>query len=98
NKIMKAEYGEMAIADDELFNTIVQHRTTVTPLRGMDYSNHVKGKLTILPPDEIMEKWEADYKTMQENMIMGKSLKWEELLDRIREIEGKFNKIYNKSN
>lgn len=94
DKIMKAEYGEMAIADDELFNTIVQHRKTVTSLRGMDYSNHVKGKLTILPPDEIMEKWEADYKTMQENMIIGESLKWDELLDRIWEIEGRFNSSF----
>ena len=91
DKIMKAEYGEMAIADDELFNTIVQHRKTVTPLTGMDYSNHIKGKLSIMPPDAIMEKWEADYKTMQENMIIGDSLKWEELLDRIKEIEGWFN-------
>jgi len=94
DRIMNAEYGEMAIADDELFNTIVQHRKTVTPLRGMDYSNHVKGKLSITPPDAIMEKWGADYKTMQENMIIGKSLKWEELLDRIREIEGKLNKLF----
>lgn len=94
DKIMKAEYGEMAIADDELFETIVQHRKTVTPLRGMDYSNHVKGKLSVIPPDAIINKWKDDYKTMQENMIMGKSLKWEELLDRIREIEGKLNKLF----
>lgn len=93
DKIMRAEYGEMAIADYEMLKTIVEHRKTVTPLRGMDYSNHVKGKLSITPPDSIMEKWEIDYKTMQENMIMGESLKWEELLDRIREIEGRFNKI-----
>ena len=91
DKIMKAGYGETAIADDELFETIVQHRKTVTPLRGMDYSNHVKGKLTIIPPDAIMERWEADYKTMQENMIIGKSLKWEELLGRIKELEVRFN-------
>ncbi len=94
DRIMKAEYGEMAIADDELFNTIVQHRKTVTPLRGMDYSNHVKGKLDIIPPEYIMDKWEADYKTMQENMIMGKSLKWDELLDRIKEIERRFNQLF----
>lgn len=64
DKIMSVEYGEMAIADDELFNTIVQHRKTVTPLRGVDYSNHVKGKINIIPPDAILDKWEADYKTM----------------------------------
>lgn len=92
DKIMKVEYGEMAIADDELFNTIVQHRKTVTPLRGMDYSNHAKGKLSIIPPDAVMEKWESDYRTMQENMIIGESLKWEDLLERIKEIEGGFNK------
>lgn len=61
-------------------------------MRGMDYSNHVKGKLTIIPPDAIMNKWELDYKTMQENMIIGESLKWDKLLDRIREIERRFNK------
>ena len=93
DKIMKAGYGEMAIADNELFETIVQHRKTVTSLRGMDYSNHVKGKLTILPPDAIMEKWEADYKTMLENMIIGESLKWEELLRRIKDIEVRFNEM-----
>lgn len=91
DKIMSAEYGEMAIADDELFETIVQHRKTVTPLRGMDYSNHVKGKLSIIPPDDITVKWEADYKMMQENMIIGESLKWDELLGRIKEIGGRFN-------
>ncbi|RZK50099.1 MAG: nucleotidyl transferase AbiEii/AbiGii toxin family protein [Pedobacter sp.] len=94
DRIMKAEYGEMAIADDALFNTIVQHRRTVTPLRGMDYSNHIKGKLSIVPPDAIMDKWEADYKTMQENMIIGESLKWEELLGRIKKIEGRFNQLF----
>ncbi|MEZ0454754.1 nucleotidyl transferase AbiEii/AbiGii toxin family protein [Sphingobacterium thalpophilum] len=96
DKIMKAEYGEMAIADDELFNTIVEHRKTVTPLRGMDYSNHVKGKLSIIPPEAVMEKWEADYKTMQENMIIGESLNWDELLGAIREIEVLFNNKYEK--
>lgn len=91
---MIAEYGEITIANDELFNTIVEHRKTVTPLRGMDYSNHKKGKLTIIPPDSIINKWEDDYKTMQENMIMGESLKWKELLDRIMEIEGRFNQLF----
>ncbi|MFD2965839.1 nucleotidyl transferase AbiEii/AbiGii toxin family protein [Sphingobacterium bambusae] len=94
DKIMKSEYGEMAIADQELFETIVQHRKTVTPLRGIDYSNHVKGKLSVMPPDVIIERWETDYKTMQENMILGESLKWNLLLDRIREIEGKLNVLY----
>lgn len=90
-KMMIAGYGEQAIADDELFNMIVDHRKTVNPLRGLDYSNHKKGKLSILPPTEIVDKWEADYKTMQENMIVGESLSWEKLLARIKDIETLLN-------
>ncbi len=95
---MSAENGEMAITDDELFNTIVQLRKTVTPFRGMDYINHVKGKLSVIPPDSIMDKREADYRTMRGNMIICESLKWNELLVRIKGIEGEFNTIKNKSN
>ncbi|MGF1922994.1 MAG: nucleotidyl transferase AbiEii/AbiGii toxin family protein, partial [Bacteroidia bacterium] len=83
--------GARAIADDELFETIVEHRRTVTPLRGLDYSNHKKGTLSILPPQQIIKLWEADYKVMQENMIVGASLSWEELLVRIQTIQNEFN-------
>lgn len=89
---MIAGYGEQAITNDELFSTIVTHRKSVNPIRGMDYSNHEKGKLKILPPEEIRLKWQSDYKTMRQNMISGESLKWEELLEQIKVIENKLNK------
>lgn len=91
DKINQSEYGKLAIADDQLFDTIVDHRKTVTPLRGLDYSNHKKGSLLILPPKEIMKQWEADYKVMQENMIVGASLSWEELLASVQTIQNEFN-------
>lgn len=92
-KMMDTEYGEAAIRDHELFETIIHHRKTITPLRGIDYTNHEKGKLSILPPAEILKNWEADYKTMQENMIVGESLPWKKLLERIKTIQDRFNKV-----
>lgn len=91
DKMMEAGFGEKAIVDDELFETIVQHRKTVTPLRGIDYSNHKKGKLKIIPPIEILTNWEDDYKTMQEHMIVGESLNWKDLLESIKNIENRLN-------
>lgn len=91
DKIYQSEYGKLAIADDQLFDTIVDHRKTVTPLRGLDYSNHVKGKLLILPPQEVIKQWEADYKVMQENMIVGASLSWEGLLESVQKIQNQLN-------
>lgn len=93
DKMMVAGYGEQAIADDELFETIVQHRKKVTPLRGIDYSNHIKGSLSIIPPKEIIIQWEEDYKIMQQNMIIGESLPWNELLERMMIIEKIFNQV-----
>jgi hypothetical protein len=92
DKMMLAGHGQQAIADDELFNLIVEHRKIVNPLRRIDYSNHKKGKLRILPPDKVTEEWKSDYKTMQENMIVGESLSWSDLLKSIKDIENLFNR------
>ncbi len=40
---------------------------------------------------EIIQGWEKDYKSMQENMISGTSLLWTELLDNIKEIQKSIN-------
>lgn len=93
NKIMNSEFGMQAISDDELFIRIVEHRKKITPLRGIDYSNHIKGELNILPPLEVLVEWETDYKTMQEYMIIGESLDWNDLLNVLKDIENKFNRI-----
>lgn len=92
DKIINTDFGAKAVADEELFNTIVQHRKTVTPLRGIDYSNHQKGRLIILPPKEVIKEWEADYKTMRENMIVGESLTWGDLLLSIKTIQDSMNR------
>lgn len=94
DKMMVAGFGELALADNELFETIVEHRKKVTPLRGVDYSNHEKGKLSILPPDEIIAQWEADYKIMQQNMIVGDSLSWTDLIKQMKKIEDLMNQSH----
>ncbi len=89
-KLMDTEYGLKAIEDHDLFEAIVHHRKIVNPLRGMDYSNHKRETLKIIPPAEKLKDWELDYRSMQENMLVGESLKWAELIARIREIEKRF--------
>lgn len=93
DRMMNAGYGKQAIEDDKLFETIVQHRKLINPIRGLDYSKHEKGKLNIMPPDEIVFKWKSDYKTMQENMIVGDSLSWDKLLVQIKGIQNEINQF-----
>jgi predicted nucleotidyltransferase component of viral defense system len=92
-KLMDTEYGESAFKVKDLFENIVNHRKKFNAIRGLDYSNHIKGKIRIIPPDEIIKEWEKDYNTMKENMIYGNSLDFESLINRISELQDRINKI-----
>lgn len=91
DKIMQSSYGEEALANNELFELIVAHRKIMNPIRGIDYLSHKKGKLSIIPPDEVLSNWKSDYELMQEHMILGHSLEWKDLLQRIKTIENRLN-------
>ena len=92
-KIMDTEYGTRALNDIDLYRNIVHHRKTITPVKGIDYSKHSPNKLNLIPPDSVINDWEKDYKKMQENMIYGKSLPFNKLLERIRLLNTRINKL-----
>ena len=59
-KLMDTDFAKAALKDKELYHTIVEHRRTLTAIRGMNYDNHIPEKINPVPPDEIMGEWEKD--------------------------------------
>jgi predicted nucleotidyltransferase component of viral defense system len=92
-KLMDTEYGTEALNDKDLFENIVNHRKKFNAIRGLDYSNHIPGKIKIIPPAEIIKEWEKDYNTMKQNMIYGESLNFDSLIKRIEELQKRVNQI-----
>ena len=92
-KLMDTEHGKAAIKDTELYNGIVTHREKFNPLRGLDYSNHIPGKIKIVPPDTVIKEWEKDYQAMTQNMIYGDPLSFDNLIKRILELQKRVNSI-----
>ena len=92
-KLMDTEHGKAAINDTELYKGIVIHREKFNPLRGLDYSNHIPGRIKIIPPDTVIKEWEKDYQTMTENMIYGEPLKFDSLINRMLELQKRINDI-----
>ena len=90
-KLMDTDYGKAALVDAELFSNIVTHRSKFNSIRGLDYSNHIRGKIKIIPPDKVIKDWETDYNTMKENMIYGEALEFKSLLKRIEELQNRIN-------
>lgn len=97
-KLMDSEYGTAALEDKKLFENIVNHRKTFNVIRGIDYSNHTKGNIRIIPPDDVIKEWEYDYNTMRENMIYGGSLGFSSLIKRIEELQTRVNNIFRNYN
>jgi len=86
-KLMDTEYGNEALKNTTLYNNIVAHRAKFNVMRGVDYANHTRDKISIIPPDSIIEQWEEDYQAMTRNMFYGNFLTFEELISRIAELQ-----------
>jgi predicted nucleotidyltransferase component of viral defense system len=93
DRLMNSEYGEKAIADKDLFKNIAEFRALMNNVGGISFENHKRDQLSIIPPDEVIDLWEMDYKLMQENMIVGESLPFSDLIEKLKSIQAKFKKI-----
>lgn len=90
-RLMNTEYAENALTDKELYNEIIQHRMVYTKISGIDYNLHQPATLNPLPPDSVILNWKNDYKKMQQDMIYGDSLPFEELIEQIKKLKERIN-------
>ena len=91
-RLMDTNYAIEALQDRELYNTIVEHRRTLTAMKEVDYSTHAPNTINFIPPDVVMNLWRVDYEKMK-NMIYGKSLPFNKLIERITELNERFRNI-----
>ena len=82
-QILNSEYGQAALKNTTLFESIIAHRKVLTPMKTTDYKTLTLQNLNIIPPDEVFESYKSDYKEMQSNMIHGESLDFDTLLEKI---------------
>lgn len=92
-KLMDTEYAMAALNNTALYETIVNHRAKLTPLRGIDYANHTPDKINPIPPDAIIGAWEKDYQAMQESMLYNPSLSFDKLIERLYELKSRINNL-----
>jgi hypothetical protein len=90
-RLTDTPYFQIAITDDTLYHSIVKHRSSITPIRGIDYANHIPSKIKIVPPASILKEWQKDYEVMQQNMIYGNSLSFDLLMQKIDAIQQQIN-------
>ena len=92
-KISQTPYFQKALSNKYLYKTIVAHRDKFSHLGGVDYTKHEPQFINIVPPESVLSFWEKDYAEMSESMIYGEKLSFNELIDRIKQVNDKINRI-----
>lgn len=92
-RMMRTDIMDKALADEQLYRTVLEHRRKFIGLKGFDYDTLYPQTLSLRIPAEILPQWRQDYETMQKTMIYGDSLPFDELLVRIEELNIKLNNL-----
>lgn len=91
-QLSKTQFAVKAIADKDLYETIVRHRQMFTRVGGVNYNLHQPQSINPIPTKKFIDAFKIDYKTMQEQMIYGTSPDFDELIDTISTFVKKLNK------
>ena len=92
-RMMDTEYGLSALSDMTLYRAIIQHRREYYCLKYVDYDSNNPDRILICPPDSLLPDWRADYETMQQSFIYGKSLPFDSLIDKIHILQDRFRQV-----
>ena len=91
--MMKKGVVDNAIINDELWQTILHHRSTLTSMQGVDYTADIRKNIKLIPPSESLANWKKDYEEMSSAMIYGEKPSFEELLEGMNRLEHLFKKV-----
>jgi predicted nucleotidyltransferase component of viral defense system len=92
-QIINTSIAEDALSNKQLYNSVVEHRRIFMGLKGFDYSTLAPATINIVPPESIIERWKADYETMQDTIIYGNALPFDKLISAIKQLNERINQI-----
>ena len=88
--MMQQGIADNAVPNDELWQTIHHHRSTLTSMQGVDYMPDIRKRIRLVPPMECRDGWKKDYEIMKETMIYGERPAFGVLMESMRNLELRF--------
>lgn len=95
-QLMQKGVSEKAVADLDLFRRIREHRRVYFKYTWMDYDTLTPGKIRLVPLDEQIADWAADYAGMQREMFYGNVPDFDDVLAAVKGFQESFNSTRSK--
>ena len=89
--LLRAGVGERAQADTALFQRVAEHRAIFFQYTWVDYSTHKPGTFRLVPPNDQLSEWQADYSAMLGPMFFGDTPPFKKMMQVVAEFEEQFN-------
>lgn len=90
---MDEPFVEPAIHNNALWESISHHRQVFTSMRDVDYTPDIRKRIVLVPPTNYIKEWKNDYEAMRGTMVFGSSIAFEDLIERLHQLEVRFHKI-----
>ena len=79
-----------ALTDHKLYEELITHRKWYTGYTYLDYESLGHSLIEFMLPDDLVELYQRDYETMQEQMIYGEARGFNELLEILKLLQRRF--------
>ena len=89
--LLRARVGDRAFEDKALFERVAEHREIFFRQSWVDYTTHRPGSFRLVPPQNHLANWQADYQQMQGPMFFGDVPTFDEILRVVGAFEKQFN-------
>jgi hypothetical protein len=89
-RMMDLDSGKKALADDDLYYSVINHRKNYSSLSWVDYKTLGRDTISFVLPKELIEVYRKDYSAMTEQMIYGEAIAFDKLLNRLDELLVRF--------
>ena len=97
-KMMDKPFAMEAMQNVQLYEDIVSHRKKFTAWSGLDYTSHLPHTISFLPPESIEDILRDDYKQMQIGFIYANAPSFDEIMERLSELQSRFRTLVWKNN
>lgn len=89
-KLMDTEFGRKALANNALYNHIIEHRQQFYNLHYVDYEKNRAENICFYPSDDLIDTFRQDYSNMVDTFIFKEAPDFDALMTRIKELQERF--------